>query len=751
MPFETGSVLRERYRLVELLGEGAHGLSYLAHHEFLNHPCVVKLLPYHVAESSDNAVQRLRGEASNGFRVNHTNVVRVLDCDVLDGLWYFVMEYVDGIDLASATQDRTTIDWRQAVQIAVDAAEGLDAIHRAGLVHRDIKPSNLILGTDGHVRVADLGVVRLAPQYQEDGGISDAYDMIGTLAYAAPEVMSPGQVVGPAADLYSLGATLFELVTGQLPYGQSVYRTLLSGGRSELTWPDDSAHDAPEWFRGAILRLLHKDPASRFASPRDLIDFLEHPTRRNGRPTSPARSRFPEPRGLVVLPFENNSGVAADDWLGHALADHLARSLSQHAGAYVAEVNQFLQTMERVKTRLTGTRDEHLVEAGRLSGAGSIIDGEFRRTGETLALTVRIHQGHTRPVQVEVLSGALPTLADLEAELLSRLTRRLGLTEDADMPPTASGGGNPMAQERFFTGKQAFLRGDYETAMRLGREAIELDGDFGEAVGFVGVCHARMGQYDKAAEYNKRQQDLAIQLGDDRLKVEAHANLGSMYYFRGDYEAANDCLGSAARLAEELGLTAEQALIRNNLGFVLLQLGRTSEAEDTYQRAIDTHKKHGALISLIGPYNGMGHVLRDQKRYEEARSYFRRALALAQESDDRVNMGVAYMNLGHSALLQGRLADAKHELAIALNILEHTSFWNGLVRVYEYMADLNLKLSNCAEAVRCAEQRLELARRHSNAPMESDAWRQKARALELAGRKSEAAACLAHAGEHETG
>jgi tetratricopeptide (TPR) repeat protein len=154
-------------------------------------------------------------------------------------------------------------------------------------------------------------------------------------------------------------------------------------------------------------------------------------------------------------------------------------------------------------------------------------------------------------------------------------------------------------------------------------------------------------------------------------------------------------------------------------------------------------------VALIGPYNGMGHVLREQKRFEEARGYFRRALALAQESDDDVNMGVAYMNLGHCALLQGRLADAKHELVAALNILEQTSFWNGLARVYEYMADLNLRLSNWKQAIRCADKRIELARRHANLQMESSARKQKAEALKLATSGAETEAYVASIGGEE--
>lgn len=743
-PLRPGTLLRDRYRLLRVIGEGAHGLTFLAHHEFLNLPCVVKVLPYRIAEASDDAARRLRAEASAGYRVNHPNVVRVQDGDIFQGLCYFVMEYVEGVDLAAAVTDGVLIDWRQAVRFAIDAARGLDAIHRAGLAHRDIKPANLILGIDGTLRIADLGIARLIHKYPAVTG-PDQERAVGTLAYAAPEVFTPDGQVGPQADLYSLGATLFELVTSALPRGGGVYRTLLNLDRASVSWPSDAPRDVPAWFIDAILCLLEPASQKRFQSPGALVDYLEHPTELRVTEDRPPRPERLKPRGVVVLPFGNASGAEKDDWLGHALADHLARSLAQLPSTYVVDLEQFLTTLERVEQRGPRPRTQQLLEAGRLSGAATVIEGSFRRSDGTIELGLRLHQmGQPEPPEVKAVRGALSKVAKLEAELLRRVAGALQL-QVAETTPASNIAARklPAAEERFFTAKRAFLRGDYETAMGLGKEAIDLDPEYGEAVGFLGVCCARMGRYEEALEYNRQQQLLAARDGDARLKVEALANLGAMHYFRGEYPSANECLVGAAKAAEKLGLATELAAIRNNLGFVLLQLGRQAEAEKTYLRAVDTHKRYGALVALVGPYNGMGNVLREQRRYGEARSYFRRALALAQESDDYVNMGVAYMNLGRCAVLQGRLPDAKHELAVALNILEQTSFWNGLARVYEYMADLNLRLGNHSEAIRCAERRIELARRHSNRRMELAAWRQKAEALRLAGRTAEANICLA--------
>lgn len=744
LPLALGIVLRQRYKLIDLLGAGAHGFTYLAEHQFLNHPCVVKVLPSRIEQPTDVAVRRLRGEASAGFLLNHPNVVRVLDCDVVEGLWYFAMEYVDGVNLSEILTAAGPFIWEQVHAAAMDATHALDAIHRHGLLHRDIKPGNLILAADGSVRVSDLGVAGWiagqAPATQPAAGTP-----VGTIGYAAPEALTGG-TIGPSADLYSLGATLFELLTGRLPHGPSVYRTLLAAQNDPVVWPTDAPADVPEWLIRIVLRLLEYAPAQRFDSARTLLESLE---RRGGSERTAVALPSAErsvPRGLVVLALENRSPANRDEWLGYALADHLSRALSRYSQVYVVDRNQFQAILNHVKQRSSRPIGGQLLEAGRLSGAATIIQGWFRREGELIELGGCVYRSGTpEPVELRPLSGPLPSLGDVEADLLGEIVDLLGLS-GLTAPTTSRSGGRPAAaEERLVSSKRAYLRGDYETARRLAAEAFELDPEYGEAIGFVGVCAARMGDYEAAWEYNRRQQELATRTGDERLSVEAYSNLGTMHYFRGDYSAANESLTRAVQLADRLGVTTDAALIRNNLGFVLLELGRQAEAEEMFRRAIETHKRYGALVSLIGPYNGIGHVLREQGRYDEAREHFGRALALARESDDYVNMGVAYMNMGRCALLAGRAAEAKTELAIALNILEQTSFWNGLARVYEHMAELNLKLANWDEAIRCAEMRIELAQRHSNVRMEAEARRQKAEALQQAGRSAEARACMEHA------
>lgn len=720
-PFPVGALVRDRYRIESVLGRGAHGVTMLARHEFLNHPCVVKALHAPVADEAESV--RLRAEASAGFRVANPAVVRTLDCDCDDGRWYFVTEHIAGQSLAAMLAADVRVGWRQVGRLGIEIATGLRAIHEAGLIHRDIKPGNVLLGVDGRARVADLGVAALT---------AEATTPTGTVGYTAPEI-ARGAAPTAATDLYALGVVLAELLSGVSISAAGPYQAMLAAPLAK--WRERVAADTPTWLTTCVERLL-ADADNRYTRAVDLITDLSRLGEQPMRTPAITPDRV-EARGLVLMPFDN-LGEKGDDWLGHALADHVGRTLATTRAAHMVDRSQFSATMER----LSGIRPsypERLRVAGRLVGAAHVVTGQFTRHEDSIQVEAAIETAQSGGRRaLRGVRGSLSDLARLEAMICDQVAEALRLDEAEVSLMAQPRHVSVAATQRFFEAKRAFLRGDYESALTLGEKSVSEDPQFGEAIGFLGVCCTRMGRYDEAIRHNERQRKLAESANDTRLKVESLANLGSMHYFRGEHGAASEALLEAARIAESEGLASELALIRNNLGFALLQVGKRDEAKQAFLAAIETHKAHGAVVALIGPYNGVGHVLRDQGRYDEARTYFRKALALAQEGEDVVNTGVAFMNLGHCALMKDRLADAKHELAVALNLLEGTTFWNGLARVYEYMAELNLKLENDREAARCAQRRVELAERHANRAMLAEAWRQKAEALRRLG-DSEAA------------
>ncbi|MBL8879339.1 MAG: tetratricopeptide repeat protein [Phycisphaerales bacterium] len=713
-----GTLFREKYRILSILGRNAHALTLLASHEFVNYSCVVKLLDRHAAPADTCPTKNFRDEISAGLRVRHPNVVRVLEYDIVGQPPYFVMEYVEGLDLGRALDEAGPFDWRQVLDIGVAIADALAAIHEAGLIHRDIKPANILLGVDGHIRIADLGIAAAAGNSRAPG-----IGLTGTVHYAAPEIFDENTEIDARADIYSLGATLFHLLTGAPLGGAQAGLGRLFGAEPTPDWPATVQQSAPTWLRNAI---EHMTCAAARGRPADMPAVLQMLRRTHNR-VSPRRVDSLAPHGVVVLPFISAGGETSEnEWLGFALADALARRISETPGTFVANTEQFQQQLAR-RDGARESRAEQLLKAGRIAGADRIVEGVFEQSADSITIRASLlAAGELASRLVAAVAGPLDAINDLQHALY------LGVAGSLQLAPQRepASGAQPRtvalaAQEKATLGRQAYLRGEYAKAIRLAEQAFELDPQVVEPLSYIGACHARLGNYEESETYHRQLESIALERSEKRLLVESHANLGVMHYFRGDYETSVRLQLSAARIAEELSMTAELAFISNNLGFAQFRLERGQEAEVAFRTAIEIHRRFGALGALIAPYNGLGNVLVEEGRFSEAREFYAEALALAEEIGDRTNVGLTHLHLGRAATLEARYAEAKHELAIALSVFEDATFWNGLMRAHEYMVDLNTRLGDFAEALRGVEKRIALAGKFGNARLEAAALRQK--------------------------
>jgi serine/threonine protein kinase len=268
---DIGTVIHDKYLLDEVVGAGGFGVVYRATHLLLHMPVAIKLLHPDMVKKHPTLPEMLCNEARLAARVSHGNVVRVLDATQTRELTYVVMEFIDGSTLADAIDEKGALSVELAVRIGIDVASGLQAARATGLIHRDIKPSNILLNRAGEAKIVDLGLARLSIDLAE----RRERGLVGTPGYMAPELGMPGVVVDHRGDMYSLGVTLYEIVSGKLPFpDDDAYRCLLRH-RSEAIAPlHEVRPGTPLAFSRLVTWLLGKQPAQRPVSYDVLVDHL---------------------------------------------------------------------------------------------------------------------------------------------------------------------------------------------------------------------------------------------------------------------------------------------------------------------------------------------------------------------------------------------------------------------------------------------------------------------------------------------
>jgi serine/threonine protein kinase len=277
---DAASPVSERirdYELLGTLGEGGMGTVYRARHTRLDRQVALKLLP--ARRLRDNAaVIRFEREMKAIGRLDHPAIVRATDAGDVDGTHFLAMDYVEGIDLSKLVRLVGPLDVASACEIVRQAALGLDYAHQQELIHRDVKPSNLMLTLQGDVRVLDLGLALFGAASEALDELTTVGQLMGTLDYMAPEQGDNSHDVDARADVYSLGATLFKLLTSTAPYDSPGTRTPLAKMKALATIDAPSVaerrSELPTELIAVVDRALLRNVEDRFASAKELADSL---------------------------------------------------------------------------------------------------------------------------------------------------------------------------------------------------------------------------------------------------------------------------------------------------------------------------------------------------------------------------------------------------------------------------------------------------------------------------------------------
>lgn len=265
---KIGMMIGDRYEILEKIGTGGMSDVYKAKCHKLNRFVAVKVLKQEFCENA-NFVSKFRIEAQAAAGLMHSNIVNVYDVGEENGIHYIVMELVEGITLKKYIEKKARLSYKEAVSIAIQVSMGIEAAHKNHIIHRDIKPQNIIISKDGKVKVTDFGIAKAATSNTITSNV------MGSVHYTSPE-QARGGYSDEKSDIYSMGITLFEMLTGRVPFnGETTVAIAIKHIQEEMPSPKEYVPEIPGSVESIVLKCCQKSPDRRYNNVQELIQDLK--------------------------------------------------------------------------------------------------------------------------------------------------------------------------------------------------------------------------------------------------------------------------------------------------------------------------------------------------------------------------------------------------------------------------------------------------------------------------------------------
>ena len=265
---KDGIFLGKRYEVLSKIGAGGMADVYKGKDQMLNRYVAIKVLKKEYKED-ENFVRKFRSEAQAAAGLMHPNIVNVYDVGEDRGLYYMVMELVEGITLKEYIEKKGRLSHKEVISIAIQVCTGIGVAHAANIIHRDIKPQNIIISKDGKVKVTDFGIAKATTSNTVSS------NAMGSVHYTSPE-QARGGFSDQRSDIYSIGITLYEMVTGQVPFdGDSTVSVAIKHLQEEITPPSEIVPDIPYSLEQIILKCTQKNSERRYKNTNELIRDLK--------------------------------------------------------------------------------------------------------------------------------------------------------------------------------------------------------------------------------------------------------------------------------------------------------------------------------------------------------------------------------------------------------------------------------------------------------------------------------------------
>ena len=735
------------YRIIERLGQGGMGAVYLAHEEALSRFLAIKVVR-HKGNQPERDREQLLEEARKVARLDHPNIVRVMDVARRGELGFIAMEWVDGAVLSELLPDGG-MDPERAGTILDAIAAGLEHAHTRGIVHGDLKPGNLMIDRQGTVKILDFGLAQTIGNPVSRH--ADA-ELRGTPAFMAPEQIR-GEPAGTHSDIFGMGLVAFHLLTGRHPFGSGKAKEVMSSiaTASPLPLAQFQPDLDPAW-QDWMSRCLAKDPNDRFKTMASLRKALpaseERGTKTNtGRyatwrplaaltlvfslalaavlwwPSPKAVEAEPEPpTGLAILPFENPSGDPLlrvyGDGLAVLLSDHIAGLAQNREDTWVVPASALTSLRALESSKVSQSLGVNRVITGRLTLTDATI--ETRLTLLQTPEGTLIANALLRFPQEDLFTG--------QQKVVAQALSLLGWPEPDGSPPVTPSLSKTYAA--YLRGRGYLYRNEIGENVVKAREAfehaLEVDPQYAPAIIGLGDAHYLQWTLSDDPRWLAAAGDRARQaLNQNPYSVRALITLGRVLLQRGEYEKAQEVLKRAHALepanaragyalahayyqmkrwedAEQLFLAMLKRypndwLGHRSLGTFYFRGGRYEEAADAFRVLINLAPANNA-----GYYNLAGALLA-QGKYLEALEVSRQSLQVAPTAWAHNNMGTALFYLERYEQAAGAFEKATKMRP------NHYLTWGNLADAYRWSSDLSAKAaSTYAHALSLLDKELQI-------------------------------------------
>ncbi len=676
------------YRVLSRLGAGGMGEVYLAEDTRLGRQVALKFLPD--ADGADpEARARLVREAQAASALRSPHVAVTYDLVEHGDALFIAMEFVEGETL-SARIARGPLEVAEAIDIAMQVADALDDAHGRGIVHRDIKSANVMLTGRQLVKVLDFGLAKFLRPFGDDRartmGMTLPGMVLGTLHYMAPEQLRGGDV-DHRADLFALGAVLYEMLAGRPPFAAP---TMADTADRILTQEPEALarfnYAVPADVEAVVRKALAKDPAWRYQSARELYVDLHHARERMARERTTSAHTWrpgmllppvgfghaaapapPQGRSVAVLAFANLTGNPADEWVGQGMAESLTADFAKVRGLRSISREQIFD-VQRGAGGVSGRMEDERqsIALGRRLGATWVVAGAVQRLGDRVrvtAQTIAVEEGRT--VSSVKLDGTMADIFDLQDGLVEELVRQ-GLQRELEQSEKRAIGADAHAPEAY----EAYQRGmlnlrlateqSVQWAIGLFEQAITVEPEYVDALVALGNALQMRGAFLSQPDALVRSRVLlerAIEVAPER--AEAHIRLGQVLALLGDPDGAEQAIRRGLTLAPDSALGYSQlarllwlscgrideaiahfrraAALAPEAGYTYLQLallealsGDLDAAERSARAAVDLHVggMSGAQgLLVVGAHTRLGYVHYLAGRYDDAIREYHRELA----------------------------------------------------------------------------------------------------------------------------